>query len=320
MINKLFFMAALLVPGLASAANPSADLSGQIVPSGPGLPAPAQAAGFTIQALNADFTVVGGPYSNTASFIDGCGATAAYRFYNRDGGNGGGGNVACSDTAITTDGGVQVLGVQAAAGATQALNFPGYYGKSDGLGFPIGTYIEVVYRSTLQSLLQDGTYPSNPVAWWRVARGVTSNGTYPPNNWIEMDLHDTITGRNQANNVAGGMIDWGTMNYGPWTQWTADQSVYNKEGVLFTTNGSSDIWKCTFWNDVFTGCVNLPGTPIAAINFIQHDNQVTLTLGQISSGYVSPILVFVKSIKVWECANWQSGQCNGTMVTHWPFP
>jgi aryl-phospho-beta-D-glucosidase BglC (GH1 family) len=34
MIKKLFFMAALLVPGLASAANPSADLSGQIVPSG----------------------------------------------------------------------------------------------------------------------------------------------------------------------------------------------------------------------------------------------------------------------------------------------
>jgi hypothetical protein len=33
MINKLLFIAALLVPGLASAANPSANLSGQIVPN-----------------------------------------------------------------------------------------------------------------------------------------------------------------------------------------------------------------------------------------------------------------------------------------------
>jgi hypothetical protein len=34
MIKKLFFLAALLVPDLAYAANPSADLSVQIVPAG----------------------------------------------------------------------------------------------------------------------------------------------------------------------------------------------------------------------------------------------------------------------------------------------
>src|ERR1700730_16567866 len=58
MIKKLFFMAALLAPGLAYGGNPSADLTGQIVPagSGPPVPAPAAAAGFTTLAGNFDFS------------------------------------------------------------------------------------------------------------------------------------------------------------------------------------------------------------------------------------------------------------------------
>ena len=67
MIKKLFYIAALLLPGLAYAGDPSADLPVQVVPSGGGIacdvgpnappvPAPAQAAGFTHCALNMDFT------------------------------------------------------------------------------------------------------------------------------------------------------------------------------------------------------------------------------------------------------------------------
>ena len=71
MIKKLSFLAALLAPGLAFGANPSADLSVQIVPAGtttstqcPSVaPAEAQAAGFTTMALCNDFTQ---PIPNTA--------------------------------------------------------------------------------------------------------------------------------------------------------------------------------------------------------------------------------------------------------------
>jgi hypothetical protein len=65
MIKKLFFLAALLAPGLAYAANPSADLSVQVVPAGKTTtstqcpstaPAEAQKAGFTTMVLCEDFT------------------------------------------------------------------------------------------------------------------------------------------------------------------------------------------------------------------------------------------------------------------------
>jgi|SRR5215472_11851856 len=61
MLKKLFFLVALLVPGLAYGGNPSADLSVQIAPPtsagcGP-VPADAQTMGFTTVALCNDFTV-----------------------------------------------------------------------------------------------------------------------------------------------------------------------------------------------------------------------------------------------------------------------
>src|SRR6187200_3041948 len=56
-LRSLFFLL-LSVPWLAYGANPTADLSVQIVPAGsaPTVPDPAQAAGFTTLSLNADFT------------------------------------------------------------------------------------------------------------------------------------------------------------------------------------------------------------------------------------------------------------------------
>src|ERR1700730_18026778 len=74
MIKQLFFMAALLVPGLAYGGNPSADLQVQIVPAGsPPVPAAAQAANFTTLALNSDFTSAF--YANRAHWLDCAGAT-----------------------------------------------------------------------------------------------------------------------------------------------------------------------------------------------------------------------------------------------------
>src|SRR5690348_16001070 len=76
MIKKLSFMAALWLPGLAYAGNPSADLSVQIVPAPP--PAPAVAAGFTTLTLNADFSTPF--YANKANWLD-CGGATSPQWY-----------------------------------------------------------------------------------------------------------------------------------------------------------------------------------------------------------------------------------------------
>jgi len=58
MIKKLFFIAVTLAPCLAYGADPTTNLSVQVVPPGTGLTAPPQAAaqGFTTNMINADFT------------------------------------------------------------------------------------------------------------------------------------------------------------------------------------------------------------------------------------------------------------------------
>jgi hypothetical protein len=84
MIKGLFFTAALLVPSLAYSANPSANLSVQVVPSssngiacdiGPNykgtIPGPAVAMGFTT-CLNFDFTYTG-TFSNRVAFTNAAG-------------------------------------------------------------------------------------------------------------------------------------------------------------------------------------------------------------------------------------------------------
>jgi hypothetical protein len=73
MIKNLLVAMALLAPALALAANPTADLSVQIVATGSTVPAPAQAAGFTTLALNADFSLPF--YATQSNWLDCAGAS-----------------------------------------------------------------------------------------------------------------------------------------------------------------------------------------------------------------------------------------------------
>ena len=75
MIKGLFFTAALLMPSLAYAGNPSANLSVQVVPAGVQVaPAGAQAAGYTTLAFHSDFTQPF--YTNLSNWLDCAGATS----------------------------------------------------------------------------------------------------------------------------------------------------------------------------------------------------------------------------------------------------
>jgi hypothetical protein len=73
MIKKLFFTAALLVPGLAYGADPSANLPIQIVPAA-AVPAAAQAAGFTTLIINDNFQDPS--FASASAWLDCAGASS----------------------------------------------------------------------------------------------------------------------------------------------------------------------------------------------------------------------------------------------------
>ena len=118
MLGYLLLPAVLLaVVSLVEAQQLSTNLSLQVAPAkdiacdqgpnSPTLPQMAAAAGFTHCALNADFTKVGGAFSDPAKFIDGCGATGnrifqAYYAYSAT-------QVPCNRMTIEKDQGIQVL-------------------------------------------------------------------------------------------------------------------------------------------------------------------------------------------------------------------
>ena len=306
------------------------------------VPLPAAEAGLTTPALDADFTVIGGSWSNPSTFVNGCGATAQYRFFNIDGSAADGSlsDRPCNETVIEIDPiyGNQALHVHAEPGNLQSLTYPTSVLNplALGLGFPVSTYVEIEYRVDLAGLNQDGT-PGDPIATWRPARGVDLNGNYD-SFWLETGGHDT----GNLNNippwtVGGGEIEWGggpgpnCNDVGCYTGtvlWQADQSVYNREGFLVTSDGISNIWECHFWNDDNKGCRDLASaTYPASIHprlFQQHDNPVAITLGGYyyynyddgqweccTADYVNPIDAWIARIRVFECFNWQAPlQCN----------
>jgi hypothetical protein len=170
MIRRLFFTAALLMPGLAYGQNPSANLSVQVVPPnnnsiacdiGPSyigsMPAQATQAGFTHCAANYDFTqtqsftdsVGTHQWSNLSSWFT-CGRTPPFLFTRADFSD-----VPC-DTAhvnVISDGGTQVLALSYYLtdknnnGYSNSLDTASVNGTTVvGTSFPSEIYIEQVIR------------------------------------------------------------------------------------------------------------------------------------------------------------------------------
>lgn len=317
MIKRLFFMAALLAPGLTYGANPSVNLSLQIVPAAtipaPGsIPAPAAAAGFTTQALNADFTVVGGFYSNTANFVDNCGATSAQRFYTQifDGGY-----ASCNTTRIITDpvyGGQVLLFEQSALNEVNTLDWPSHY-TQPGLSLPNEIYVRATFRTTTTSMTEGD---HKPIDFFMILNATGYSAWFEP-DFLEVCLPGYCPNNN---NSVGGMIDWpmGVGNFSSGnTTWNMDLTQYHTAEFLLTSDESTRVYKCTWIDGTFIDCNNIvlhdPN------EYHQHQNALTAWIGAIGgTPYVHLAQFLFKKIEIWECPNYQTTGCPGTMITTWP--
>jgi hypothetical protein len=333
MIKQLFFTAALLAPGLAYGAGPSADLTVQINPAGGLLPPPpAVAAGFTTLVLNADFSLPA--YANTATWIDGCGGpTSGTRWSYRLGTFGAYGNPPpCSRIIIETDPtvGKQVMHLQyfptdnyitpGNVNPIYFLNWPGLAFGPDGF-LPVELYIEMTFRITPASFATTmfGGVPNI------IGASVFPSPPESANN-IEPDQFEVFV-LSAPHMASYGNGDPETCNnalcpgsFNSDQLFTDLSSGYVTLAELFTSDGTSYA-KCYYINGVRVTQAGGGGEPnINCLKFtLTHPLDATFHNYSNGIGWGGPDLVagdiYIESIRIWACANWQTSNCIGTLVT-----
>jgi hypothetical protein len=233
MIKGLFHIATILAPTLAFAANPSANLSVQIVPPqyvpAPPVPAAAQAAGFTTLAANYDFTQplptgwldCAGPLNAPPSQPP----AEAWFYYNSAN--------SCSNLSQSTDQG------------SLALNMPLFPSDNQNGGeldtittFP-NAYWEVVFRfQTTPDPGAAGGYNS-PGSYLTLYQWYYPNPTSP--SGIEQDSVEQFFG-GATQYVSDGLIDWNNNAASPsfggnTAPSNYDPRAYHTWGALLTSDG-----------------------------------------------------------------------------------
>ena len=315
MIKTLFYIASLLLPGLAYGGSPNADLSIQVVPpqSGPPVPAPAQAAGFTTLALNADFTTP--TYSNTGTYINECGASSGWRWFLFYSGAGHPNQVSCGKASITTDPtyGGQVLDLQYLPSDLQAginaggngnyieLQWPvGYHASSDAIGptLPNEMYTEITFRTTSQSFSQANA--TIPLDYWATSWCACE---------FELDFFEVNTGFGYSN---------GWYYNSAFGNARLDFSQYHTLGILFTSNESSSLEQCMYVDGSLVNCGSVSG--LSSTNYTQHDNTLNILFGGgLCFNNATPCVAnaedyYIKSITLWECTNYKTQGCPGPVI------
>jgi hypothetical protein len=334
MIKGLFFTAALLMPSLAYAGNPSANLSVQVVPAGMQVaPAGAQAAGYTTLAFHSDFTQPF--YTNLSNWLDCAGATSPQWWI--AGGNGHS-PPPCARISMINDGGAQVMDMQFTAADAADLGtvltpinaLVNRY--TQGVDFPNGAYWQVTFR-VLPNGLNNNPYGNLIAAWWTWSdTGQTASSTafqerdFPEIYTTGCCHNDVIThgywapsGQNQIL-LAG----FGAPEY------PIDPTIYHTFAARVTQDGSTNLAICFYIDNALQNCgdmISSGNTGATAITSSQLNqrNYPVLQLGPINSTPVAATMdLLVKDVQIWTCAGWQGPlnqpgyPCNGPVLTGAP--
>jgi hypothetical protein len=313
MIKKLLPLVALLLPGLAYAGNPTANFTINVVPAGgttPPLPTPAQAAGFTTLAKNWDFSQP--LYSNIANWAD-CGTSTntTKDWHQKDWS---GGVVPICDIPQVSDQGFTVIDMHwdtnrtnYPLGAHQIIRTASIDNTTAIVNFG-AFYMETEFRFT------PNTDPYTYFAFW-------SSGN-PPFAASEDLEYDTVEAGNTGagmnlHNWHGGTGGCPPNNFNCINTWflhypaDIDTAAYHKFGMLVTNDGSS-VWACGYVDGVAQGAcgnMNAQSTQINNRNYMILD-----TIGEDLNGGCCAAVnthMYIKYVRVWSCANWQTQLCHG---------
>lgn len=332
MIRKLVFTAALLAPGVAYAANPSAAFSDQVVPAGSdpiacaigpaytgSIPAPAVAAGWTTCVANYDFTTssnftFGGNaynFSNMSSWLSCAGGSGpSSPLWGDD--NWGGGNTPCSYMTIGADPLYpstvpQVLKLTIPSGSTTAVELGtantnnGTSGTSIWAAFPTtNMYVQTTFRldaPSISSYCTGGCASGTggylgTVDFWSV--GTTSAS-------VEVDFIEVFgagTFAQSALNSAGA----GGQSYGNFTL----DSNYHVQASLTTAKAGVGLSLCDYLDGVAASsgscAFSTANQSLAQMEGYLINGAAFNARGALSGA----IPYYLKSVVVFSCAGWNN--------------
>jgi hypothetical protein len=201
------------------------------------------------------------------------------------------------------------------------------------LDFPLSSYTEIVWRSNTNAT--PATSDNQPVVdWWtwtaawyaeNINAGYCTGSGHPSCTPLEIDfIEDWGTGgygvgfasfHNYQGGGAGGVAGGQPGQF-------YDPTIYNRLGVLVTSDGATDIKSCVWVGPesgtmAFQGCGDFP-QPISAVGVQRdggggYDGRAVLVLwygawtGPGTTNIAVPLHFWIKSIGRWECVDWQRG-------------
>jgi hypothetical protein len=200
---------------------------------------------------------------------------------------------------------------------------------------PLNAYMEVVARVSTFPVTANNTFPQSDYApiWWGGLNDA-AHDTTGPWDYLEFDSNEVFsnpgvsTAYNSCNQVYyyqgifGNHSSFGCNWSGsyPPNDWSTHDLVnsYIKIGQRITSDGSNQIYKCMWIQDVAQGCINQTVdssllfawqlSDAAGHNSLNHgisinpDPNVTTT---------TPVMQeWVKTLSVWSCSSWKTTACS----------
>jgi hypothetical protein len=351
-IKKLLFTAALLVPGAAYAANPSASFTDQVVPAGSDpiacgasplgdAAADVAAAGFTTCALYSDFTTqipnaVGTGTPDNWLWCDKTTNPAAGIIWAWEQGTNAdsrGNTIPCVSGHTATSANSGVFQTTDPVNGNLALEFAAdnahcnvllyncnpeiatyYSGAAPYAGFYPQMYMEMAIRT--DNPANGFSYETAAMTGW-VSDGEIGRNTSPscPTCFTEPELDGVETGTSTWDSALHFWVNGSGSGPNQVANGSLTDTGYHTWGALWLGDGNGNVEWCSYKDGVRQGCFRSVAEPASSLINMRHYIEIDNSAGTQATHN------FLKYVKVFTCANWMDSSLNGMCTTNsatWP--
>jgi hypothetical protein len=322
LIKLLFLLAVLLVPSIAYAGSPGADLAVQIVPALT-IPAGAQAAGFTTLARYDDFS-----QPLPANWLGCEPADGQQHQWWQDSGQGVPCDINQTFDPLSEGRVIDIRWIPSYHGNNFPFNMQQIKTDSPATApgpvypptFPNG-YYEATFRVQSTPDVTSGGHEvaGNYHAFWMIFSNPSGNG-FEGDAMEDFQVYGGCPGSTLHHWVNANFIGPGTSGIYQ-APCSYDPRQYHTWGLRRTSDGNNSAF-CSYLDGQFVGCVTINNDSFSASErwdaILWNGIFCTSNSDTSCAGSYTSLDMFVKSVRVWSCADWQTTMCTGTVLTGAP--